>query len=236
MKKYLKFVLIIVLLFTSLFAIYFIINTGGKSKYSHYEKIMQKIDDDKTFNLYLFNSDNNKNKELKYYKSAYDLSFVSFKANDNSKEYANLLNTLNIENITIPSFIVLKNGDVNTAFEINQENEFKEFLISNNLVDSKLSETDNIFLDDEFNELYNTDKEFNVLYGKDLYMIRKNLLKSNINYIVIDKNLSVNSEKILDDLLGDYTGNVLVKIKNKSIINKNENVSEVNALENIEKL
>lgn len=236
MKKYIKFVLVIVLLFTSLFAIYFIINTGGKSKYSHYEKIMQKIDDNKTFNLYLFNSENNKNKELKYYKSAYDLSFVSFKASDKNEEYTNLLNTLNIENITIPSFIVLKNGAVDSTFEINEEDDFKEFIISNNLVDSKFSETDNLILDDKFSNLYNTDKEFNVLYGKSLHMIRKSLLKSNINYVVIDKNLNTNSNEILDNLLGDYTGNVLVKIKNKSIINKSDNITEVNALESIEKL
>lgn len=244
MRRYLKFVVLIVLVFVCVFGLYFVFNKG--SNYVFKDRIVSRMDKKDSFNIYVTDDSKiNENSTMDYYKDVYDMDIEYFNiSKKGEKKYDALLDLLVMKKslINLPFFVNIKNGEVNSSMVgLGAEENLKEYLVSNNLISGKYKDIDNILSDEEFNKIIKEKKDEILLYSngsKEIFKVRKKLLGSNYKYSILSAGLasSIGAELSIMDKYENLKGICLIKIEKGKIVGKEENITDRNVIEKISKL
>lgn len=240
MKKYIKFIVIIIIVISSLATISVLVGKQMKPRtYQVYEQINDMMDKKESFLVYFRNDDPYKcnscvaiDKMVDFYKSVFGLNFIIFDT-DHTKELAQINLDLGLQPnyIENPSIMIFKDGKWKaTSNAISEESFLKEQLVSNGFIDEKSANIETEIIDDEvFEELFKEDNKHLIVVKssksgemrKMLYNIAMN--DSYFQYYSIVKGGFVNYSSFfkLSDLTHDKMNDTtLVVVKNSEVIDK----------------
>ena len=201
-----------------------------------YEEVVKKINNKESLNLVLIKKDSAMNKVFEYYEDAYGIKFNRLYVDKNSLGYKQLMKALDqdIEEDNEIIFQIIKDGVPNHIIKgLFSEKDLKKQLIEQKVLGEEYKDIDT-FMDSDFK--YNKDETYNVLYinqsDKNIYEYRKLLVKNKIKSLIIYAgNITQrNEEQSIREKLNIPNNTydnlpILIKMKNKEIINSYNNIS-----------
>ena len=247
-KKYIKFIVIIIIVISSLATVSILIKRQIKPRtYQVYEQINEMMSKKESFLVYFRNDDPYKcnscfaiDKMVDFYKSVFKLDFIVFDT-DYSKELKQLSLDLGlkVDYIENPSIMIFKDGTWKaTSNAVSEESFLKKNLVSNGFIDEESANIETEIIDDKvFEELF---KDYNkhlivVKSGKSsemrkmLYNIAMNDSYFQYYSIVKGSFANYNSFFKLSDLTHDRMNDTtLVVVKNSEVVDK---ISSTNRIE-----
>ena len=187
------------------------------------------------------------NKVFEYYEDAYGIKFNRLYVDKNSLGYKQLMKALDqdIEEDNEIIFQIIKDGVPNHIIKgLFSEKDLKKQLIEQKILGEEYKDIDT-FMDSDFK--YNKDETYNVLYinasDKNIYEYRKLLVKNKIKSLIIyagnitqrDEEQSIREKLNIPNNTYDNLP-ILIKMKNKEIINSYNNISLNDLVKNTENI
>ena len=138
------------------------------SSASEYDKIIKKINDKKTFNLYITSVAeecihcSNVNKVMKFFNDVYGIKYDKIVVDSSNNKELNKINKLFSfpdGYLTAPAIVFIKDGVAEQVLnEQQRESEIKKVLVERNMIDAKyLKIGEELFMTEDFEKIYNSD-------------------------------------------------------------------------------